>query len=143
MKNTGVSKPSIFLADDDPDDQEMLRNAFLQVTDRYQLKTFNSGRALLDLLTLMDDKELPSLIVLDYNMPGLNGIETLKLLQHSSRYLAIPKIIFSSSISPANRSEFMAFGATDFMNKQATVGETILCVRRMLKYSGTTAGHLA
>jgi CheY-like chemotaxis protein len=143
MKNEGVLKPFIFLADDDPDDQAMLCNAFTQVTDEYHLIAVNSGKALADLLSQVADKELPSLIVLDYNMPGLNGIETLKLLQHSARYRTIPKIIYSSSISPANRSEMIASGASDYMAKQTSVVETVLCARKMLEYANVPVGQLA
>lgn len=141
MKNAVVSKPFIFLADDDPEDQEMLFNAFAQVTEGYQLTQVNSGKALMDLLHQVEDRDLPRLIVLDYNMPGLDGIETLKLLQHSSRYQTIPKIIYSSSVSPASRSAFIAFGATDYMVKQTTLWETIACVKRMLEYSQSPVGQ--
>jgi CheY-like chemotaxis protein len=143
MKNEEVLKPFIFLADDDPDDQAMLCNAFNLVTDGYQLISVNSGKALADLLSQVTDQELPCLIVLDYNMPGLNGIETLKLLQHSARYRTIPKIIYSSSISPANRNEIIASGASDYLAKQTSVVETVLCARKMLEYANVPVGQLA
>ena len=64
MKKSPPSKPTICLADDDPDDRELLLDAFQQLTDSHHLKAVNSGKELLEFLSVMDDSELPCLIVL-------------------------------------------------------------------------------
>ena len=86
MKRTLKSQPTIFVADDDADDRELLMKAFQQITDRHHLKAVSSGKALIDLLSRKSKSELPCLIVLDYNMPELDGMEVLKFLQNSERY---------------------------------------------------------
>ncbi len=42
---------------------------------------------------------MPCLIVLDYNMPGLNGADILKEIGANERYSTIPKIVWSTSDS--------------------------------------------
>ena len=89
--------PLILLADDNPDDRTFIRDAFTYVNANVELKILDSGQELLQHLKFVRDEDLPSLIVLDYNMPKLNGAEVLKSLLKEERYKHIPKIILSTS----------------------------------------------
>ena len=66
------------------------------------------------------DDELPSLIVLDYNMPNMNGAEVLEQLSKDPRYKKIPKIIWSTSNNSSYIKECMEKGATTYFVKPAT-----------------------
>jgi CheY-like chemotaxis protein len=134
MKNTPSSKPTICLADDDPDDREMLLEAFEKLTDRYHIKTVINGKELLELLSHMDDSELPCVIVLDYNMPGLNGKQILTYLQNTVRYRNIPKIIYSTSNSLKDKNEFLAIGANEYLTKATYPRDILNAARKMLSY---------
>jgi CheY-like chemotaxis protein len=134
MAKTAKSKPTIYMADDDPDDQELLTDAFQQVTDNHHLKVANDGRELIELLSRLDDKALPCLIVLDYNMPGLNGKQVLTWLQKVPRYRKIPKVIYTTSNSFVDKAEFLSIGARDFMTKSSSVKEIVNAARKMLSY---------
>lgn len=74
-----VSRNFILLAEDDEDDQELIRIAFSKVSGEYQFKIVNNGQELLASLSEQDN--LPCLIILDLNMPVLNGIQTLMALK--------------------------------------------------------------
>jgi CheY-like chemotaxis protein len=134
MMKTNVSNPTIFLVEDDLDDQQLLLEAFSQITDMHHLRVLSNGRILVDLLANMDDRELPCLIVLDYNMPELNGKQTLQILQKFPRYHDIPKVVFSTSNSARDREECMFFGAMDFIIKPSSILEIVDSAKQMLDY---------
>jgi CheY-like chemotaxis protein len=126
------SKPTIYLADDDPDDRELLMKAFQLITDRYYLTAVSSGRALIELLSAKSESELPCLIVLDYNMPELNGKKVLEYLQNSVRYRRIPKVIYTTSNSPMEKSEFLSMGVKGFITKATTFQGILNAVKTKL-----------
>ena len=128
------SQPSIYLADDDSDDREMLMRAFQQITNRHHLKAVSSGKALIDLLAHKSDADLPCLIVLDYNMPELNGKEILKYLQNTERYRRIPKIIYTTSNSWKEKSEFLSLGAQEYLTKATTFEGILSAVKIMVSH---------
>lgn len=134
MKKFPPSKPVICLADDDPDDRELLQEAFEKLTDRHFIKTVINGKELIELLSLMDDSELPCVIILDYNMPGLNGKQILTYLQNTIRYRHIPKIIYSTSNSLKDKKEFLAIGASECLIKATSRGDILNAARIMLSY---------
>ncbi len=134
MKKSPPSKPTICLADDDPDDRELLLDAFQKLTDSHHLKAVNSGKELLEFLSVMDDSELPCLIVLDYNMPGLDGKQVLVYLQNKSRYQHIPKVIYSTSNSFKDKQEFLSIGASEYLTKASSPKEILNSARKMLSF---------
>src|SRR4028118_1263749 len=91
---------TILLAEDDPDDQELIVHAFTEINESFNLHIVNDGKEALDFLTSTSDSKLPCLIVLDYNMPELNGAQVLQKLTGNKRYQDIPKIILSTSGNP-------------------------------------------
>jgi CheY-like chemotaxis protein len=132
--NSQGSKPTILVAEDDKEDQEILLFAFSKITDNHHLKMVENGRELMDSLSAMEDHELPCLIVLDYNMPELNGKQTLKLLQLQLRYKEIPKIIFTTSKSQFERLDCLSIGANDYLIKPADLNDIINSARQMLNH---------
>ncbi len=120
--------------DDDPEDQELLFQAFQQITDKFHIKQVSAGKELVKLLSGMDDKDLPCLIVLDYNMPEMNGKDTLKFLHSEGRYRHIPKVIYSTSNSFFEKAEFLSIGASEFMTKANSIKDILSAARKMLSY---------
>ena len=114
-------KVKIFLGEDDLDDQDFFKVAFETIGVAYEIICFTNGRQMLDELESMPDGALPSLIVLDYNLPILSGAEILKLLSQNGRYKNIPKIIWSTSNSPSFKSRCLENGAADYIVKPSDV----------------------
>jgi DNA-binding response OmpR family regulator len=122
----------ILLGEDDIDDQELLKEVFASVDDSFRLLFANTGEQVLSVLNKLNDKQLPCLIVLDYNMPGLNGADILKELNNKSRYYGIPRIIWSTSGSETFKNICLELGAADYVIKPSNLKEMADIVRYML-----------
>ncbi|MDB5199604.1 MAG: response regulator [Chitinophagaceae bacterium] len=133
--NTANDVPSkfILLGEDDIDDQEILEEIFSTVDTSLNLQFFNNGRKVISHLENAADN-LPCLIVLDFNMPELNGAEILKMLKEDRRLHPIPKIIWSTSDSPVYKAMCMELGACDYLVKPSTINELENMVKHMLTY---------
>ena len=87
----------ILLAEDDHDDQKLFREFLEDRTDIHILPIVENGEELLESLKLISTtSELPGLIILDQNMPKLNGLQTLKELKNSEIYAHIPVMVYST-----------------------------------------------
>ena len=113
----------ILLGEDDIDDQELLKEIFASIDNSYRLLFVNTGDQVLSVLKKLSDKQLPCLIVLDYNMPGLNGADILKELNKESRYTSVPRIICSTSCSDTFKNSCIQLGAHDYLIKPSNLKE--------------------
>jgi CheY-like chemotaxis protein len=111
----------ILLGEDDPDDQEMLKEVFIAIDTAFVLFFVNNGSEILSALGKLKDDQMPCLIVLDYNMPGLNGADILRELGTNERYKNIPKVVWSTSGSEKFRSVCLKLGALDYVIKPSNV----------------------
>ena len=87
------NKPVILYAEDDQDDFEILKDALLQQTDQFNLVRAHNGTEVISYL----NNQSPGLIVLDLNMPVMDGKQTLKWLKEHADHKKIPVMIFTTS----------------------------------------------
>lgn len=92
---THSTKPIILYAEDDEDDFDSIKDALSQITDDYTLVHARHGQEVLHFLE--EEKLLPSVIVLDLNMPIMDGKETLQWLKSHEEYKHLPIMIFTTS----------------------------------------------
>lgn len=91
-------KHLVVYADDDSDDRELVAEAFSQHDESIDLKTFENGNEIYSyLVQLPNTQSSPCLILLDINMPLMNGKEVLTQLRKHRRYAKTPIILFSTS----------------------------------------------
>lgn len=124
----------ILLGEDDVDDEELLLEVFSTIDTSYSLTFVNNGRKLAATIRAMPDNHLPCLIVLDYNMPELNGADILRELQNDRRYDSIPKIIWSTSGSDTYKNLCLTLGASDYIIKPSSVKGLTEAARYMLSF---------
>ncbi|HEU0111171.1 MAG TPA: response regulator [Flavisolibacter sp.] len=115
----------IIIVDDDTDDREILKDAFVSVTKEHQYIFFENGDMLLDYLYNHTENGLPSLILLDLNMPGKDGRETLKELKSDKRFSPIPTIVFTTSSSLRDKITSYDLGANCFITKPDTFNKLV------------------
>jgi len=136
---TENNKPAnnfILIGEDDIDDKEILEEIFASIDPTIQLRFVNTGGKLLNYLQVAEQEEFPCLIILDYNMPDLNGAEILAGLQENERLEDIPKMIWSTSDAPAYKNRCLELGASDYLVKPSTIQELEQMLRHMLSYCG-------
>lgn len=107
----------ILIGEDDADDQEMLKEVFTSIDASFVLFFVDNGKEVLSALEKLKDEQLPCLILLDYNMPGLNGADILCELGTNERYKNIPRIVWSTAGSEKFRNRCLELGATDYVIK--------------------------
>lgn len=132
ITSTGPPSKFILLGEDDADDQEMLKEVFESIDASFILFFVNNGGEVLSALQKLRDDQLPCLIVLDYNMPGLNGADILRELGTNERYEKIPKIVWSTSTSEKFRNICMQLGAIDYVIKPNNIVDLEKTARYML-----------
>ena len=123
----------ILIGEDDIDDEELLKELFASVDSSFSLNFISNGQQVLTYLQNLKG-HLPCLIILDYNMPALNGAEILEALKKEGRYKSIPKIIWSTSTSEAFRKICLDAGANDYIIKPSNVNELTETIRYMLSF---------
>ena len=111
----------ILLGEDDADDQEMLKEVFTSIDISFVLFFVNNGKEILSALEKLKDDQMPCLIVLDYNMPGLNGADILRELGTNERYKNIPKVVWSTAESERFKKVCLELGAADYVIKPNNV----------------------
>lgn len=104
---------TIFLIDDDVDEQEIFVRILDQLDNVRLLGIVNNGRQALE--TLKNAATLPDIIFLDYNMPGMNGIECLQAIKNNSKTKHIKVIMLSGAAEQAETA--CKFGAEAFIQK--------------------------
>jgi len=113
------NEPYILMADDDDDDSLFITAAFKEVGLMGAIKRVNNGEELIvQLKELIEKKEsLPSLILLDLNMPKKNGKEALKIIKGDIRFKQIPVIVYSTSSTKSDIMESYSLGCNGFIVK--------------------------
>jgi PAS domain S-box-containing protein len=124
----------VLVAEDDPDDQMLLKEAFNEVTTLHKLTITSDGSQLLHYLNALPEKQLPSLIVLDLKMPVMDGLDTLKELQINHRFKDIPKIIYGSSAGVIFKDLCISANATAYLEKKSEYSEMKESIRQMLSF---------
>ena len=121
----------IIYVDDDYDDKELLQEAFETIPD-YQLVTLDDG---LELIQYLEKAEvLPNLIILDINMPTMNGRDTMRLLRGSDAFKDIPLVMFSTTSNPIEIARFRA-SKIDLINKPVSYSSVKGIVQQLISYA--------
>jgi CheY-like chemotaxis protein len=117
-KNAPVIR--ILLAEDNDGDIFLVRRALEKRGVPHQLTVARNGEEALELLERAENgpaSEAPSLILLDLNLPKIDGAQVLSRIRKTSAFSATPVIVLTSSDSPKDRESALALGATVYFRK--------------------------
>ena len=120
-----MSKTTILCIDDDKSIRFALSRLF-SLQGWETLEAENSGQGV-----ELFERERPDLVLVDYHMPGENGVETVKRLRRISA--TAPIIVFTIENSQATADAFLEAGATDFATKPIKAPDIISRIRLHLR----------
>lgn len=129
---TAKRSAKVLLVEDDHADQEILKRIVSQGALRAALHIESSGQSALDYLEKSGDEI--DLILLDLNMPGLNGLETLAEIRKRAGIKTIPVIMLTTSDSEQDVIKSYELGANSFVTKPIQFDEFIRVVREIDEY---------
>jgi len=115
----------IILVDDDEDDRYIFQEGFVQAGCKNQFIQFEAGNKLLEHLTVVPTEEYPSLVLLDLNMPILDGRDVLRAIKESSSWNHIPVVVFTTSRQENDRKSCYELGANCFISKPSGYQEVL------------------
>lgn len=111
MTTVSLQRPLILVADDQVPTTTMLERVF--EFEGYTVKSVHDGFAAVDAARNL----VPDLILLDINMPGMNGLEVLRQLREDSTTSTIPTIIITAMGELSNVVQGLNLGADDYLKK--------------------------
>ena len=117
----------ILIVDDDPVNLDLLEQ--LLTKEGYVSERASSGEEALNKV----ESFLPDVIVLDYMMPKMNGVEVVKRLKRDERYVGIPVILLTAMESQEDKVRGLDAGADDYVVKPFRSLELLARVRSMLR----------
>ena len=126
----------ILLVDDDAEDRTIIRDAMEALQAKDIIHFAENGEEALAIL----DKyvgatgQTPCLVVLDLNMPRMNGTETLRQMKGKEQFNKIPVIIYSTSINALEKEKCMMLGAHEYITKPISFKESKETAQKLLEF---------
>jgi CheY-like chemotaxis protein len=130
MRNN--SRKLVFIVDDDPDDRQIILDAFLENNSEIDYAFIESAEQLLDNLN-GDVSNHPNLILLDLNMPGILGLQALKEIRGNKIFSQIPIIVLTTSTLIKDRKSSYELGASCFLTKPDAYASLVEIVDAIVK----------
>lgn len=120
-------KFQIVVADDDLDDQEMIKLAFQNINAAFEIIPVYNGLQLMDYIfqraSYKEVTDHPDLIILDLNMPVMDGFEVLSEIHTYKELRDLPVYILSTTWQDFDKQKVIQLGARGFYTKPVSVRE--------------------
>jgi two-component system response regulator len=131
--------PTILIADDDADDRMMIKEALEENNFSHDMRFVQDGEELLDYLhqrgKYLTEKVLrPSLIILDLNMPKVDGREALSHIKSNDKLKRIPVIVLTTSRAEEDIVRTYDLGVNSFICKPVHYNDLVIVAREIGNY---------
>jgi CheY-like chemotaxis protein len=130
----------ILLVEDNPDDVELTRLAFDEAKIANQLAVVGDGAEALDYLFARgrfadrDPAELPSLVLLDLNLPKIDGREVLQAIRANEATRSLPVVVLTTSTEPFDVEATYALGVNSYIQKPVDFEQFVWAVKQVGLY---------
>ncbi|GAA5002213.1 response regulator [Pseudoluteimonas lycopersici] len=130
----------ILLVEDNPDDVELTRIAFEEAKVANLLQVVNDGAEALDYLFARgkhadrDPANLPSLVLLDLNLPKVDGREVLQAIRANQATHTLPVVVLTTSAEPFDVDSTYALGVNSYIRKPVDFEQFVWAVKQVGLY---------
>lgn len=130
----------ILLVEDSADDAELTRIAFAEARIPNRLVVVRDGAEALDYLFGRgswhdrDISQQPALMLLDLNLPKLDGREVLQAIRGDARTRGLPVVVLTTSVEPFDVEASYALGVNSYIRKPVDFGQFVSAVRQVGQY---------
>lgn len=135
-----MSDKPILLVEDNPDDVELTRIAFAESRIANPLVVVNDGAEALDYLFARGPhadrvgKPLPSIVLLDLNLPKVDGREVLQAIRAEESTRNLPVVVLTTSVEPFDVEASYALGANSYIQKPMDFERFVWAVKQVGLY---------
>ena len=135
-----MAHKEILLVEDNPDDVELTRLAFEEANVANHLVVVRDGAEALDYLFARgryaerNAAELPSIVLLDLNLPKLDGREVLQAIRAHPATRELPVIVLTTSAEPFDVEASYALGVNSYIQKPVDFEQFVWAVRQVGLY---------
>ena len=135
-----MMQKDILLVEDNPDDVELTRLAFAEAKIANRLVVVGDGAEALDYLfgrgrhEGRDPADLPSLVLLDLNLPKVDGREVLQAIRGEERTRTLPVVVLTTSTEPFDVEASYALGVNSYIQKPVDFEQFVWAVQQVGLY---------
>lgn len=138
-----MSKRLILVAEDDADDRYLLKTALAETGIKEDVTYVENGVELINYLNTLSEENgainYPKFILLDLNMPKMDGREVLKMMKANEAYRKIPVIVFSTTKNQLEVKRCYDLGANTYVVKPVSYDTLVETIREICTYWFNTA----
>jgi DNA-binding response OmpR family regulator len=133
------TRSEVLIVEDNPGDAFMIEEMLNELKLELKVSVVKDGQEALDILSDGQDN-VPDLVILDLNLPRVDGFGVLKYMKARQKLSSIPVVVMTGSLRTEDEKMSRELGAADYCLKPATVDEmdtTINCLKRNLAIQPT------
>jgi len=138
----------VLLVEDNLGDIVLVREALKEAQLECELSIQDNGESMLRMIekSEQDGGPFPDIVLLDLNLPRIDGLQLLERMRRDPRWAEVPVVIASSSDSPHDRQVAAALGVSEYFRKPSDYDEFMrigAIVRRLVAHLVTGGGSTA
>lgn len=138
-----MNKSFILVAEDDADDRYLMKTALAETGITEEVKYVENGVEVINYLESISEENgetnYPKFILLDLNMPKMDGREVLKMVKSNDLYRKIPVIVFSTTKNQLEVKRCYDLGANTYIVKPVSYDTLVATIREICTYWFDTA----
>lgn len=137
--DSGSGPIEVLMIEDNPGDARLAREAFRAVDSRVELTVVPDGKEALELLLSADEEHIPSLVLLDLDLPGADGRTVLRACKSQPTLRRTPVVVFTTSDDPEDVRDIYDYHANAYMRKPRDADGFFDTIRRLDDFWFSTA----
>lgn len=128
-----IKNKPILLVEDDMIDAMTVRRALKELNVINPVITVENGEEALEYLR-NDENELPGIILLDLNMPRMNGVEFLRIAKKEEKFKQLPVVVLTTSLEEIDRVDTFSLGVAGYMVKPVDYRQFVEVIKAINMY---------